>query len=140
MSAANTWAGMMRRCYDPDDPKYPSYGGRGIRVCDRWICRRLFIQDMGEPAIGMTLNRIDNDGPYSPDNCEWADYFTQSQNRRDNRRLTFNGRTECLTEWARVAGINRTTFRKRIDAGWDIEDAITKPLDKNRINSGRRRR
>ena len=132
MSAKTAWGQMIARCYDPNHHKYASYGGRGIRVCDRWICRRLFLEDMGERPDGMTLNRIDNDGHYSPDNCEWASHTTQNQNRRDNRRITFNGQTKCLTEWASIYGLNRTTLRKRLDSGWSVELAITTPLTHER--------
>lgn len=132
MSSKTAWGQMISRCYDPNNHKYKSYGGRGIRVCDRWICRRLFIEDMGERPDGMTLNRIDNDGDYSPENCEWATYKEQSQNRRDNRRITFEGKTQCLTEWARQYGLNRTTLRRRLDSGWIIENALKTPITDSR--------
>ena len=132
MSSKTAWGQMIARCYDPDNHKYPSYGGRGIRVCDRWICRRLFLEDMGDRPEGMTLNRIDNDGPYSPENCEWASHTAQAQNRRDNRRISFDGKTECLTEWARIYGLNRTTLRKRLDAGWSMEAALKAPIKNDR--------
>lgn len=132
MSSKTAWGQMISRCYDPNNHKYKSYGGRGIRVCDRWICRRLFIEDMGERPDGMTLNRIDNDGDYSPENCEWATYKEQSQNRRDNRRITFEGKTQCLTEWARQYGLNRTTLRRRLDSGWSIENALKTPITDSR--------
>lgn len=128
MSMRTAWGQMMARCYDPENHKYASYGGRGIRVCDRWLCCRLFIEDMGQRPQGMTLNRIDNDGPYSPENCEWADAHTQSRNRQDTRLITFNGETLCLTDWARKAGMRFETLRTRIDLGWSFEDAITKPV------------
>lgn len=76
----------------------------------------------------MTLNRIDNDGPYSPENCEWATYENQAKNRRDNRRLTMNGETHCITEWSRITGIRRETIRKRLSIGWTVEQALTLPI------------
>lgn len=76
----------------------------------------------------MTLNRIDNDGDYSPENCEWATYETQAQNRRDNSNLTFNGQTLCITEWARRLGVSREALRNRIQRGWSVEDAICRPF------------
>jgi hypothetical protein len=131
MSSHTAWGQMIARCYDPKNPKYPSYGGRGIKVCDRWICRRLFVEDMGERPDGKTLNRINNDGDYSPENCEWATYSDQAQNRRDNRNITFNGETKCATEWERITGIKRKTLCKRLDYGWTVEKALTYPVSKS---------
>lgn len=128
MSSQTAWVQMIARCYDPDHPKYPRYGGRGIRVCDRWICRRLFMQDMGPRPDGMTLNRIDNDGPYSPENCEWADHKTQQQNKHTNKNIEFNGVVKCITEWERETGIKRKTIAKRLELGWTIEQALTTPV------------
>ena len=128
MSSYTAWQQMIGRCYDPLNRKYKDYGGRGIKVCDRWICRRLFIEDMGDRPEGKTLNRIDNDGPYSPDNCEWATYQEQAMNRRNNRKLSFNGETKCLSEWSRVVGIRRETLQKRLLYGWTIEQALTTPV------------
>jgi hypothetical protein len=131
MSVFSAWNQMIARCYDPEHPKYPIYGGRGIRVCDRWICRRLFMDDMGPRPEGMSLDRIDVNGDYSPDNCRWATYETQAQNRRDNRNITFEGKTKCLTEWERITGIKRKTLAKRLDSGWSVETALTAPVSKS---------
>ena len=128
MCTRTAWQQMIARCYDPENHKYGSYGARGIRVCDRWICFRLFAEDVGNRPDGMTLNRIDNDGDYSPENCEWATYETQAQNRRDNSNLTFNGQTLCITEWARRLGVSREALRNRIQRGWSVEDAICRPF------------
>lgn len=133
MSTITAWGQIIARCYDPEHPKYAGYGGRGIRVCDRWICRRHFVEDMGDRPEGKTLNRIDNDGNYSPENCEWSDARTQAQNTRSNRNITFNGETKCLTEWERVTGIYRKTLAKRLDNGWSIESAMTTPVSKSQI-------
>lgn len=131
MSSTTAWNQMIARCYDPEHPKYPSYGGRGIKVCDRWICRRLFIEDMGERPKDKTLNRIDNDGNYSPENCEWATYLEQAHNRRDNRNITYNGETRCLSDWAREIGIYRKTLAQRLDNGWTVEQAFTTPVSRS---------
>jgi hypothetical protein len=125
MSARTAWGQMIARCYDPEHPKYHRYGGRGIKVCDRWICRRLFLEDMGERPDGMTLNRKDNDGDYSHENCEWASQEDQQQNRSNNRRITFNGETRCLQSWARETGIRRETLAKRLNSGWSVDKALT---------------
>ncbi len=74
MSSNTAWGQMMSRCYDPAHPKYERYGGRGIRVCDRWICRRLFLEDMGERPAGMSLIRNSHEVDYCPENCQWRPY------------------------------------------------------------------
>ena len=128
---SSAWNQMISRCYDPQHRKYASYGGRGIRVCDRWLCRRLFLEDMGERPAGKTLNRIDNNGNYTPKNCEWATYTEQAQNMRSNREITHDGRTLCISEWARVTGIYRKTIAKRLSNGWTVSQALTTPVSKS---------
>lgn len=125
MSARTSWGQMMARCYDPEHPKYHRYGARGIRVCDRWICYRLFALDMGERPKGMTLNRINNDGAYCPENCEWASAKTQNRNRGNNRIIEFDGKSQCLTAWAEEIGMTREALRNRLNKGWSVEDALT---------------
>jgi hypothetical protein len=125
MSTRTAWGQMVARCYDPKHPKYHRYGARGIRVCDRWVCYRLFVEDMGERPNSMTLNRIDNDGDYEPANCEWASYTTQNRNRGNNREITFLGKTQCLSQWAEEIGMTREALRNRLNRGWSVEDALT---------------
>ena len=76
------WKGMRGRCNCPSNISYPNYGARGITVCDRWDDFQLFVEDMGERPQGFTLDRIDNEGPYSPDNCQWSSWSSQQTNRR----------------------------------------------------------
>lgn len=108
------WGHMINRCTNPKNSGWKNYGGRGITVCERWLSVQNFIADMGERPPGTTIDRINNDLGYSPDNCRWASPREQSRNSRRNRWLTFKGKTQCLQDWARELGINRTTLSHRL--------------------------
>lgn len=122
-----SWRAMMQRCRDPNSPAYPRYGGRGIKVCDRWLKFENFLADMGPRPEGMTLDRWpDNDGNYEPNNCRWATRTEQASNTRGNHMITAAGRTQTLTAWARELGIDPAAIRYRIDRmGWSEEKAVT---------------
>jgi len=97
-------------------------------VCERWLKFENFLEDMGEPEQGMTIDRADNEGNYEPGNCRWATRKQQGRNTRANRRLTHNGQTLCLAEWAERTGILYQTIHKRICSyGWTVERALTTP-------------
>lgn len=123
-----SWEAMVRRCTNSDDKDFPRYGGRGISVCERWLSFEAFVADMGVRPDGLTIGRIDNDGNYEPGNCRWETFDEQNNNRRSNRSVTFDGRTQTIAQWAREAGISRALLRYRLNAGWSLQDALnTKP-------------
>lgn len=125
------WGSMRARCQDVNHLQYPSYGGRGITVCERWQTFEHFYADMGDRPDGMSLDRIDNDGPYSPENCRWATLIQQQRNTRRNRFLTLNGRTHCIAKWADLTGITYHTIITRLDRGWSVHDVLTRPVRKH---------
>lgn len=86
-----TWRNMVRRCTDPSNKDFKNYGARGITFCSRWLRFDNFLEDMGEKPDGLTLERKDNDGPYSPENCKWATRFEQRHNRRDAAKSALTG-------------------------------------------------
>lgn len=125
------WQHMIARCQTTTDEAYDLYGGRGIKVCKRWQDVRNFVTDM-EPGYkpGLTLERIRNDGSYSPNNCRWAGRREQARNRRSNVLLTCQGRTQLMAEWSEETGIPLKTLWMRIKRGWSHEKAILTPLKK----------
>lgn len=124
------WAAMRERCNRKNHPFYHRYGGRGIAVCERWNEFLNFLEDMGEMPEGMSLDRIDNDKGYSPENCRWATHAEQCNNTSNNRPITAFGRTQNLKQWAREYGMSHQALRHRLNAGWGVERALTTPLDK----------
>lgn len=124
----NSWLAMRHRCANPNDPSYPRYGGRGIRVCERWESYDNFVADMGHRPEGTTLDRIDNAGNYEPGNCKWSTPSEQSRNRRSARTLTHAGLTLPLVEWAQRTGIARTAISERLRRGWTVAQALTTPI------------
>ena len=109
----NSWRAMRSRCLSPTDKDYPNYGGRGITVCSEWDRFAVFLQQMGERPEGKTLGRIDNDGPYSVENCVWETIEEQNRNKRSIILLTYKGLTMCLAEWARHFEVEYTMLHSR---------------------------
>lgn len=123
-SEYGTWAQMRRRCLDISNQRYKDYGGRGITICERWQSFENFFEDMGVRPEGMTLERIDNDGPYSPDNCRWATPSEQAKNRRSNISLTVHGETLTVEEWSKRANVTARNIYQRLRRGWPAERVI----------------
>lgn len=127
-STYNVWVGMKARTLNPQDPSYANYGGRGITIDPRWNEFVNFLSDMGERPSGMQIERKDNDGNYTKDNCIWASRKQQCRNRRSNHLLTLNGLTKPMIEWCEEFGMSYTMVHARIYAyGWTVEKALTTP-------------
>lgn len=122
------WASMKQRCYDKNSRSYPTWGGRGITVCERWRNSFLaFYGDMGaRPTPVHTLDRLDNSKEYSKENCGWRTRREQNNNRRDNVRLTAFGRTLTVAQWSRETGLKDKTIYMRLKRGKQGEDALIK--------------
>ena len=121
------WIRMRSRCYNENDKAYQWYGGRGLKVSSEWDDFRTFYKDMGdEPTKLHTLERIDNNIGYSKENCKWATMSEQGNNRRSNVNITYNGRTQTISTWAKDIGVSHSTMSKRIKR-WALKDALTKP-------------
>lgn len=128
---------MKRRCYNPDEPAYKYYGAKGITICDEWL---------NDPALfyewamhngysdNLTIDRIDVYGNYSPGNCRWATKREQALNKTNNLIYEYNGKKQTEIEWAEEYKLNRSTLHNRLKRGWDIEKALTYPIDKSRRN------
>lgn len=127
----NIWAGMKQRCSNPDSHAYARYGGRGIRVCDRWQDFAPFLADMGEAPRGKTLGRIDNDGPYSRENCRWETPKQQSRNRWNTAFVVWRGEKRAVADVADECGMPLVLVRNRLAVGWSIEKAVTIPSRKS---------
>ena len=121
-----SWKGMIQRCTNPNNHKYPRYGGRGIQVCDEWKSFAGFFKDMGDCPKGYQIDRINNDGNYNKDNCRWADIQTQARNRSNNRNITMNGQTKTMAEWCEELNVSPVMVRMRISRGWQTNEALTK--------------
>lgn len=120
------WSEMMKRCYRPNHISYKNYGGRGIKVCDQWYNVLSFVEDMGHPEIGLSLDRKDSCKDYCKENCRWSDRKTQNRNKRATIQVMAFGRTKPLAQWAEEKGIKYETLRKRLRDGLSPEDAISK--------------
>jgi hypothetical protein len=129
-----TWQNMIQRCTNQNRNGYADYGGRGIRVCGRWLDPENgflnFLEDMGlRPTEKHSIDRIDVDGNYEPSNCRWTTDWEQSRNTRRNHNWTIDGRTQCKADWAAEKGIDKGTLEDRLRRGWSSERALNTPVN-----------
>jgi hypothetical protein len=138
-SEYDIWANMLERCHNPKNPSYRDYGDRGIEVCQAW--RESFVAfytDMGpRPSMNHQIDRTDNDGDYKPGNCRWVHRRQQHFNRQNSVRITFQGRTQTITEWALELGIAVGTLRQRyLVLDWSVEKMLTEPVRRRGRHEG----
>lgn len=128
-----SWAGMKYRCLTTSCKRYKDYGGRGIKVCERWLKFENFLEDMGnKPSLDMGIERTDNDGNYEPSNCKWGTEEEQQNNKRSSLVIEFNGRKQTMAQWAKELGMKYETLWCRIkDYEWSIDRAMTTPVKNN---------
>lgn len=133
------WSQMKQRCCNPNNKSYKNYGGRGIKVCNEWVDSYQNFRkwaynneyDENAPRGSCTLDRIDNNGDYSPSNCRFTDQKIQNNNRRSNHLLTYNNEMHTITEWAIITGLSFRVIQHRIKVGWSTEKALTTPKLEN---------
>lgn len=131
------WFSMKARCYNKKHKSYHRYGGRGIFVCDEWHDFVNFLADMGEVKPGLSLGRIDNDGPYAKWNCRWETVQQQQNNRVSSRFIEAFGKKQTISQWSREVGIRHDTILWRIKLGWSVEDVLSKPVRRKRKEQGK---
>lgn len=121
------WSRMKQRCLNDDDVRFHRYGGRGVKVCDRWLISfENFFKDVGPmPSIHHSLDRVDNDGDYKPENVQWATDEMQANNRSTNKIIDAMGMSMTVAQWSKSTGINESTILSRLSRGWDHSLAVT---------------
>ena len=135
------WCGMKSRCYCQTNNRYENYGGRGITMCDEWkesyeAFRNWALENGYHPDAPRgqcTIERIDVNGDYCPQNCTWKTIQEQENNRTDNHTVEYNGEIHTISEWADMIGIAYNTLLNRINHGWSVERALTEPI--NNVNT-----
>ena len=131
----SAWQAMMARCSNPNNSDWPNYGERGITVCERWHKFENFLADVGERPKGMTVDRRDVNGHYSPDNFRWISNPDQQRNKQFNHYLEVFGKRLLLVEWEAICGISRYVLYGRVKMGWDAARIVfqeVKPRKPNR--------
>jgi hypothetical protein len=125
------WKHMRSRCNNPNNSRYADYGGRGIKVCERWSMFNNFIKDMGPKPEGKSLDRVDNSKGYSPENCRWSTIKEQANNKRNNRLFNIGGAIKTLAQWIDESEVKSSTIRQRFYGfKWDIEKSLSSPVRK----------
>lgn len=129
------WEDMKSRCLNKNNKRYPSYGGRGIKIASEWLDFGVFRADMGEAPEGMSLDRIYNDGGYSKDNCRWVSVKEQQNNMRPSIRVDYNGKSLTMQELGRLSsiGVSVPVLVRRLRDGWSIHDALETPLGTKKV-------
>ena len=129
----NVWRNIHQKCLNPNNPSYKYYGGRGISVCTEWLNDFVVFQKWAESngyKPGLTIDRIDNNGNYTPDNCRWVTMKEQSVNKRNVMIIEYNGKSQAITEWSKELGFKRGVLESRIkDHGWPIDEALSTPTN-----------
>jgi hypothetical protein len=129
------WCRMLNRCSNQNSPDFPSYGGRGIKICLRWKNDFwAFVNDMGPRPKNHIIERINNNGDYEPNNCCWATNAEQQRNKRNNILVTINNETRTLAEWSRKFKISNETVYSRLNRGWAITESLMMPVKKHYRN------
>lgn len=128
------WDAMKYRCENPKSSAYKNYGGRGIKVCERWQDFNNFVQDVSpKPSDTSTLERIDVDGNYCLENFRWATRKEQANNTRTNNKIEYKGETKNIIEWSEIFNIHYMTIYCRLKRGWSIEKSLeTQPINRGR--------
>lgn len=121
------WGNMLYRCNTDTCPNYSEYGGRGIKVCERWNSFENFLADMGKAPLGFSIERKDVNGDYTSNNCVWATMEKQANNRRNTRRVTLNGETKSLKEWCQHFNLSWHMVANRYRRNWPIEQLFSAP-------------
>ena len=133
------WFAMMSRCTKPENKHYSNYGGRGIKVCDEWKDFLKFKEwadktgyDETAPRGQYTIDRVDNNGNYCPENCQWKTMLEQANNKRNTRMIEYNGEKKSILEWSKSTGLSTSLIKSRYDRGWTPEEIFTIPFGHKR--------
>lgn len=122
------WSGIIQRCENKKNPSYRQYGAKGIFVCGPWHRFENFYADMGDPPKGTSIDRIDNKGGYSPENCRWATPIEQGRNTKRNTIIKIGTESKPISEWCEINNIKYDTAMKRLSRGWSLEDCVSREV------------
>jgi len=123
----NIWMGIIQRCTDINSSSYKNYGGRGIKISDEWLDFTVFLSDMGDKPKGLTIDRKNNNGDYSKENCHWVDRKQQANNRRSSKLLTYKNETMTQSQWEDKYNMRKGMLWERLNRGWTLERALLTP-------------